>query len=176
MNVLTGRQGHGGMPLSPSEKVIVSRQTLSWRRKFPGADDWRMAANDLDFLFPTTFTGGQPRFRVVPDLCPSDGRALPRVTALALHQLRLNNVNMLLSDFPAHGLVNLHLYPREICFTGFDAPTRERLQALVQCGSARGFVLGIKHNSWCRNLFGRMLVRVAFAGEPNSGMGRALYR
>jgi hypothetical protein len=94
-------------------------------------EEHRMVSEDLQSLFPPN-SKPPPRFRVVPAALLSNSDDLPQITALALHHLRLKNVNMALFDFPAHGLVNLHLYLREVCFSGFAAPARERLKLLVQ--------------------------------------------
>jgi hypothetical protein len=97
------------------------------------AEQRALAVEDLHGLFPVTDKSTRPRFRVVPpeNVIPAIPGDLPQITPLCLHQLYLKNIDMRFFVVPPHGLLNLHLYLQEICFSGFGIHTRDHLRDLV---------------------------------------------
>ena len=92
--------------------------------------------SDIKSLLPSaTVSGfGDPRFQVVSsrEFGAHDNPEIPAVTPAALHGFLLHKVNIALLQFPGHGFLNLCLYLKRVCVSGFSKGEREDVKNMVR--------------------------------------------
>lgn len=89
---------------------------------------------DLLALFPVASHYVPAKFEVVKwsDFGQCVGHEIPPVTDVAIHGMRVVNMNMSGFEFPRHGFLNFHLYGKRVCVSGFGKTEREKLKDSIK--------------------------------------------